>query len=129
MKYLLTLILGLSFSFEIYSQNGLVLIAHNNYLVGAVQNGKWLKDTDVSTQGAKPSRFIGFDSFQNRKSPEIYGTLGELGCGGWFFYFGRYGKNSRKYFRRRQFKTNPGNQRKCEVESAAANPEKTRFNR
>ena len=98
MKYLLTLILVLAFNFEIYSQNETVLIAHNNYLVGAVQNGKWLKDVDVTVQAAKPARFIGFDSFQNRKPAEIYGTLGELGCGGWFYYFGKTAKTPENVF-------------------------------
>jgi len=89
MKYLLTLGLVLLFNLGIYSQVGVVLITHNNYLVGGTQNGKWLKDTEVLTNIKKPTKFIGFDSFKNEKSSDIYGTISEqMGCGAYFFYFG-----------------------------------------
>ena len=83
----------LLFSFGIYAQNDSVLIAHNNYLVGATKNGKWLKDTDVPNEFGKPSKFIGFDSFEIGEKPSaIYGTLGQLGCSANLFYFSESAK-------------------------------------
>ena len=88
MKHFLTLSLVLLFNLGIYSQDEIVLIAHNNYLVGAAQNGKWLKDTDVPNEFGKPLKFIGFDSFKSGEKPSaIYGTLGQLGCNANLFYF------------------------------------------
>ncbi len=92
MEYFLTIILFFLFNLGIYSQDGIVLIAHNNYLVGGAKNGKWLKDTEVLTNFGKPSKFFGFDSFKNEKPYEIYGTLGELGCSASVFYFGKTAK-------------------------------------
>ncbi|MEP6924403.1 MAG: hypothetical protein ABI954_08045, partial [Pyrinomonadaceae bacterium] len=41
----------------------------------------------------KPSKFIGFDSFKNGEKPsEIYGTIGQTGCGANYFYFGKTAK-------------------------------------
>ncbi len=88
MKYLLMLILVLLFNLGIYSQNEIVLIAHNNYLVGGTQNGKWIKEAEVSSNTKKTTKFFGFDSFKNTKLSEIYGTFDVLGCGANYFYFG-----------------------------------------
>ncbi len=92
MKYFFTLSFVLLFNLGIYSQDEIVLITHNNYLVGGTRNGKWLKEAEVLTNIQKPTKFIGFDSFINPKPSEIYGTLGELGCGGSFFYFSETAK-------------------------------------
>ena len=93
MKCFLVIFSVLLFSVEIYAQSDAVLIAHNNYLVGAAKNGKWLKDTDVPNNFGKPSKFIGFDSFKVGEKPSaIYGTLGELGCGANLFYFSQSAK-------------------------------------
>ena len=92
MKYLLTLGLSLLLNTGFYSQDKIVLIAHNNYLVGATQNGKWLKDEDNLTEFGKPVKFIGFDSFKNAEPSQIYGTLGQTGCSASVFYFGETAK-------------------------------------
>ena len=92
MKYFLTVFAVLLLNFAIYSQNEVVLIAHNNYLVGATQNGKWLKDEQSLMEFGKPTKFIGFDSFKNTKPFEIYGTLGQTGCNAAVFYFGETAK-------------------------------------
>lgn len=92
MKYLLTLSLVLLFNLGIYSQDEVVLIAHNNYLVGASQNGKWLKEEKVSSNTKKTTKFFGFDSFKNTKPSEIFGTFDVLGCGANYFYFGETAK-------------------------------------
>lgn len=76
-------------NFGIYPQIEIVLIAHNNYLVGGTQNGKWLTQMEVTKSFGKPEKFIGFDSFKDAKSSEFYGTLGELGCGADFYYFSK----------------------------------------
>lgn len=89
MKYFSILILIFSLNLGVYSQNEIVVIAHNNYLVGAVQNGKWSNDTEDITNAKKTTKFIGFDSFKNTKPSDIYGTPYELGCGSIFFYFGK----------------------------------------
>lgn len=88
MKYFLTVFAVLLLSFANYSQSEIVLIAHNNFLVGGTQNGKWLKDTEVLNSIGKPAKFIGLDSFKSGNSSEIYGTVGEMGCGANYFYFG-----------------------------------------
>lgn len=82
----------LSFSFAICAQNDVVLISHNNYLVGASQNGKWIKETDVAPNFGKPAKYIGFDSLKNEKPFEIFGTSGETGCGARQYYFGKTNK-------------------------------------
>ena len=93
MKYFLVMLLIFLFGLGIFAQDGSVLIAHNNYLVGAAKNGKWLKDTEVLNEFGKPSKFIGFDFFKSVEKPfEIYGTLGELGCGANYFYFSEAAK-------------------------------------
>ena len=93
MKHFLTLSLVLLFNLGIYSQDGIVLIAHNNYLIGGTKSGKWLKDNEVSINTGKPAKFFGFDSFKNENPSEIYGTIGDvLGCGAYYFYFGKTAK-------------------------------------
>lgn len=93
MKYFLVTFFFLLFSFRIYAQNDVVLISHNNYLIGAAQNGKWLRDTEVPNEFGKPSKFIGFDSFKSGEKPfEIFGTLGQLGCSANQFYFSKSSK-------------------------------------
>ncbi len=76
----------------VYSQDNVVLIAHNNYLVGGTQNGKWLKQDEVLKNFGKPEKFIGFDSFKNAKLSEIYGILRQLGCSADDFYFSETAK-------------------------------------
>ena len=92
MKHFLTLGLVLLFNLGIYSQDEIVLITHNNYLIGGTRNGKWLKEADVLTNIGKPTKFIGFDSFIKTKPSEIYGTFDMLGCGANYFYFGKTAK-------------------------------------
>ena len=92
MKHFLTLGLVLLFNLGIYSQDEIVLITHNNYLIGGTRNGKWLKEADVLTNIGKPTKFIGFDSFIKTKPSEIYGTFDTLGCGANYFYFGKTAK-------------------------------------
>ena len=75
MKYFLTLVSVLLLNLGIYSQDEIVLISHNNYLIGAAQNGKWLKDENNLAKFGKTTKFIGFDSFIKTKPAEIYGTL------------------------------------------------------
>jgi hypothetical protein len=83
----------LLFSLGVFAQENTVLIAHNNYLVGATRGGKWLKDTEVPNEFGKPSKFIGFDSFKSGEKPsKIYGTLGQLGCSANLFYFNESAK-------------------------------------
>lgn len=90
MIYAMTVLL---FSAAAFAQDSAVLIAHDNYLVGAVRNGKWIKETDVPTNFGKPAKFLGFDSFKIGEKPfAIYGTLGELGCGANLFYFSEAAK-------------------------------------
>lgn len=89
MKYFLTLSLVLLLNLGIYPQSEIVLIAHNNYLAGGTQNGKWLTQMEVTKSFGKPEKFIGFDSFNNTKPYGVYGTLGEQGCGADFYYFGK----------------------------------------
>lgn len=79
-------------SFGLYAQDDAVLIAHDNYLVGAAQNGKWIKDTELSTNTKKTMKFLGFDSFKNEKPSEIFGAMDVLGCGANYFYFGKTNK-------------------------------------
>lgn len=89
MKYFWTVVLFFLFNLGIYSQNGVVVIAHSNYLIGGTQNGKWLTEAEVLTNIKKPTKFIGFDSFKNEKPSDIYGTISEqMGCGAYFFHFG-----------------------------------------
>ena len=88
MKYFLMLVSVLLFNLGIYSQNEIVLIAHNNYLIGATQNGKWLKDENNLAKFGKPTKFLGFDSFIKTKPSEIYGTVLETGCSASIVYFG-----------------------------------------
>lgn len=88
MKYFLMVVLVLLLNLGIYSQNEIVLIAHNNYLIGATQNGKWLKDENNLAKFGKPTKFLGFDSFIKTKPSEIYGTLLETGCSASIIYFG-----------------------------------------
>lgn len=89
----------LIFGLGIFAQDGAVLIAHNNYLIGAARNGKWLKDTEIPNDFGKPSKFIGFDSFKNGEKPfEIYGTLGQTGCNANQFYFGKSAKAPENVF-------------------------------
>lgn len=93
MKYFLTLVLIFLLNLGIYPQTEVILIAHNNYLVGGTQNGKWLKDSEVLNDFGKPAKFIGFDSFKTGEKPfEIYGTLGQTGCSANQFYFGKSAK-------------------------------------
>ena len=92
MKHFLTLSLVLLFNLAIYSQAEVVLITHNNYLVGGTRNAKWLKEAEVLTNIKKPTKFIGFDSFINTKPSEIYGTFDVLGCGANYFYFSKTAK-------------------------------------
>ena len=87
MKYLLTMSLILLLNLGIYSQDEIVLIAHNNYLIGATQNGKWLKDENNLAEFGKTTKFIGFDSFISIKPSEIYSTLLETGCSASIIYF------------------------------------------
>lgn len=82
----------LLFCLGIYGQDGAVLIVHNNYLVGAAQNGKWIKETDVAPNFGKTEKYLGFDSLKNKKSFEIFGTSGETGCGARQYYFGKTNK-------------------------------------
>ena len=90
MKVFATVFSIFLFGFGILAQDGAVLIAHNNYLVGATRNGKWLKDNEVLNDFGKPSKFIGFNPFKNSEKPfEIYGTLGQTGCSANQFYFGK----------------------------------------
>ncbi len=89
MKYVSAVIFVLLFSLGIYSQDKIVLIAHNNFLVGGTQNGKWMTEAEVLTNIKKPTKFFGFDSFKNEKPSEIYGTMSDMmGCGAYFFHFG-----------------------------------------
>ena len=88
MKYFLVLVSVLLFNLGIYSQDEIVLIAHNNYLIGATQNGKWLKDENNLAKFGKPTKFLGFDSFIKTKPSEIYGTVLETGCSASIIYFG-----------------------------------------
>ncbi len=88
MKYFLTMIFVFLLNLGIYSQDEIVLITHNNYLVGGTQNGKWLTETEVLSNIKKPTKFFGFDSFKNEKPTDIYGTISEMmGCGAYFFHF------------------------------------------
>ena len=90
MKYFLMLVSILLFNLGIYPQSDVILIAHNNYLVGGTRNGKWLNDEEVPNDFGKPSKFIGFDSFKSGEKPsEIYGSLGQTGCGANVFYFSK----------------------------------------
>lgn len=98
MKYFLTLLFLLSFNFGICAQNDIVLISHNNYLVGAAQNGKWIKDADVAAQSGKSAKYLGFDSLKNEKPSEIFGITGETGCGAHYFYFGKTAKTPESIF-------------------------------
>lgn len=89
MKYFFAIIAVLLLNFGVYSQDEIVLITHNNYLVGGTQNGKWLTETEVLPNIKKPTMFIGFDSFKNEKPSDIYGTISDqMGCGAYFFHFG-----------------------------------------
>lgn len=93
MNYFLAVFLLFLFGLGINAQDGVILIAHNNYMVGATQNGKWIQATDIPANFGKPSKFIGFDSFKNGEKPsEIYGTLRQTGCGANEFYFGKAAK-------------------------------------
>ncbi len=92
MKYVLAIVVILLLNLGIYSQDGIVLIAHNNYLVGGTQNGKWLKETEILSNTKKTAKFIGFDSFKNTKPSKIYGTSDVMGCGANYFYFGSTAK-------------------------------------
>ncbi len=76
-------------SFSIYSQTEVVLIAHNNYLVGGTRDGKWLKDTEVPANFGKPEKFRTIESFLAGQRSDVYGTLGELGCAANLYYFGK----------------------------------------
>ena len=80
MNYFLAVFLLFLFGPGIKAQEGVVLIAHNNYLVGVTQNGKWIKEMQLPMVFGKPSKFFGFDSFKNEKPYQIYGTLGQTGC-------------------------------------------------
>ena len=88
MKYFLMLVSVLLFNLGIYSQDEIVMIAHNNYLIGATQNGKWLKDENNLAKFGKSTKFLGFDSFIKTKPSEIYGTVLETGCSASIIYFG-----------------------------------------
>lgn len=89
MKYFLTIFFVFLINLVIYSQAEIVLITHNNYLIGGTQNGKWLTEAEVLTNIKKPTKFFGFDSFKSEKPSDIYGTISEqMGCGAYFFYFG-----------------------------------------
>jgi hypothetical protein len=98
MKYFLTLLFLLSFNFGIRAQNDIVLISHNNYLVGAAQSGKWIKDADVAAQSGKSAKYLGFDSLKNEKPFEIFGITGEKGGGANYFYFGKTAKTPESIF-------------------------------
>lgn len=98
MKYFSAMLFFLLFSFGIYAQNDVVMISHNNYLVGAARGGKWLKDTEVPNEFGKPSKFFGFDPFKNEKPSEIYGTLGQLGCNANLYYFSESPKTPENVF-------------------------------
>lgn len=92
MRMLFSALFILALGSEIYSQSGTVLIAHDNYLVGGSRDGKWLKEDEVSASFGKPSKFVVVDSFVTGKTSEVYGTLGELGCGANQYYFGNTAK-------------------------------------
>lgn len=77
------------FSFGLFAQESVVLIAHDNYLVGGTQNGKWIEGTKIPTSFGKTEKYLGLDSFKNEKPFELFGTMGETGCGAHYFYFGK----------------------------------------
>ncbi len=92
MRYLLALSLVLLLNLGIYPQAEIVLIAHNNYLVGGTLNGNWVTDLDVVAKFMKPTKFFGFDSFGDVKISEIYGVADEIGCGATYFFFSKTAK-------------------------------------
>ncbi len=90
MKTFTIILTILLFNIGLFAQENVVLIAHNNYLIGGTQNGKWIKDIDVSAANLKKtSKFFGFDPFKNEKPSEMYGTFDHLGCSADLFYFGK----------------------------------------
>ena len=99
MKTFSVILTVLFFNLGLFAQENVVLIAHNNYLIGAANNGKWLKDIDVSAANLKKtSKFFGFDPFKNEKPSEMYGTFDHLGCSADFFYFGKTSKTPENIF-------------------------------
>ncbi len=89
MKFLFTIIFVLTVTLAVFSQDEYIPIVHKKGLVGGIQNGKWLKDTEIQPHIRKPTEFLGFDSFKYDKPTKIYGTISEIwGCGTYSFFFG-----------------------------------------
>ncbi len=84
-----SVILMLAFGLSTYSQSEVVLIAHNRYLVGGAKDGKWLTNDAVPANFGKPTKFVVTGSLSGVKKSELFGTLGELGCGANQYYFSK----------------------------------------